>query len=71
MRKYPTTIAFTIMMMVMILLTGCATDTISVGVRDTPTPELVEGPVRVVPGGPACGCYPAAFRHSCPGSDAI
>ena len=52
MRKYPTTIAFTIMMMVMILLTGCATDTISVGVRDTPTPELVEGPVRVVPAAP-------------------
>ncbi len=53
MRKYLTTIAFTIMIMVMILLTGCATDTISIGVRDTPTPELVDGPVRVVLAAPS------------------
>ncbi len=47
MRKYLTTIIFTVLMMVMMVLSGCSTGPISVGVQDTPTPELVDGPVQV------------------------
>lgn len=52
MRKNLTTGVFTIMIMVMIVLAGCATDTISIGERDAPTPVLVDGPVRVVSAAP-------------------
>jgi hypothetical protein len=47
MRKYLTTIIFTVLVMVTMLLSGCATDTFSVGVPDTPTPELVDSTVQV------------------------
>ena len=38
MRENLTTIIFTVLVMGMMLLSGCATDTFSVGVPDTPTP---------------------------------
>jgi hypothetical protein len=47
MKKNLTTIIFTVLVMGMMLLSGCATDTFSIGVPDTPTPEPVEGPVQV------------------------
>jgi hypothetical protein len=49
MGRYLSASILAVLVMVMMVLSGCETDLISVGVRDTPVPEPVEGPGQAFP----------------------